>query len=153
MRMASKILPLPIPASAAPGPSRPPSTDPTSSGGVKTDSAYTVRGVPLKIYLPDNAPVVQEVIPPLAAVGESRPSIAADGAAGTPQTVIGVLRQHLPLLFPAATSAATPTPYPIAFPLAQGAEIPPDAEVAWLAACVCGADGWLRIGIRLRGES
>jgi autophagy-related protein 5 len=67
---------------------------------------------------------------------------------GKPVTVIGTLRQHLPLLFPPTSSES----YPMAFPIAQGVEIPPDAELAWLSACICGADGWLRVGIRLRGE-
>lgn len=42
--------------------------------------------------------------------------------------------------------------YPLAIPLVQGVEVPYDAEIAWLSACLCGADGWLRIGIQLRAE-
>ncbi|RSH92093.1 autophagy protein 5, partial [Saitozyma podzolica] len=60
--------PPPSPASH----SRPPSTDPSANpsgggggGGPKPESAYTVRALPIKVYLPDNAPVVQEVITPL----------------------------------------------------------------------------------------
>lgn len=62
-------------------------------------------------------------------------------------SVIGMLRQYLPLLFPPLSE-----PYSLAFPVAQGIELPPDAELAWLAGCICGADGWLRVGIRLRAE-
>lgn len=36
--------------------------------------------------------------------------------------------------------------------IAQGVELPMEAEMAWLAATMSGADGWLRIGIRLKGE-
>lgn len=64
---------------------------------------------------------------------------------GKPTTLGSVLRVHLPLLFPRGE-------YSLAHPLAQGVEIPSETEVAWLAACMSGADGWLRLGIRLKGE-
>ncbi|ORX38891.1 autophagy protein Apg5-domain-containing protein [Kockovaella imperatae] len=137
MRMASRILPLPI-AAGAPSPSipsRPPSTDPGSSGPSKPESAYTTRALPVKLYLPDNAPVIQEVVPPMT-------------ADGMPLSILALLRQHLPLLFPALNEKGSP--YDLAIPVAQGIEIPPEAEVAWLSACMCGVDGWLRIGIQLR---
>ena len=60
--------------------------------------------------------------------------------------MLSALHAYLPLLFPPRSS----TPYPIAFPVLQGVEVPPEAELAWLSTCSCGADGWLRIGIRLR---
>ncbi|WWC59341.1 uncharacterized protein I303_101893 [Kwoniella dejecticola CBS 10117] len=136
LRMASRVLPLPIaPPSnnvTSPQPSRPPSTDPSGSS-VKPESAYSTRGIPIKLYLPDNAPVIQEVIPPI-------------GTDGKPTTLLSVLRQHLHLLFPSRPQ----DPYTLAFPIAQGILIPEHSEVAWLAACMCGADGWLRIGICLR---
>ncbi|KAK1921517.1 autophagy protein Apg5-domain-containing protein [Papiliotrema laurentii] len=139
MRMATRLLPLPIPSPVPSAvPSRPASTDPGSTGPSKPDSSYAVRALPIKIYLPGNAPVVQEVIPPMT------PS-------GKPQTLLGILNEHLPLLFP-SSSSPNGSPYPLAIPLAQGIELPPDAEVAWLASCLCGADGWLRIGIQLRAE-
>ncbi|KAL7421313.1 autophagy protein 5 [Cryptotrichosporon argae] len=132
-RMASRVLPLPLPQNPPPAPSpnlppRPASTEPLSSA--KPDSVYSVRGLPIKLYLPDNAPVIQEATPPLAPDGK-------------PTTLLAYLSAHLPLLFPAAT-------YTLAEPVANGVVLPPDAELAWLASCVCGADGWLRIGIQLR---
>ncbi|WWD21432.1 hypothetical protein CI109_105917 [Kwoniella shandongensis] len=138
-RMANRILPLPTPATQAPptssvSSSRPPSTDPGGSN-VKPESSYATRATPIKIYLPDNAPVIQEVIPPT-------------GSDSKPTTLLSVLRQHLPLLFPRQST----DPYALAFPVAQGVPIPPESEVAWLAACMCGADGWLRIGICLRAQ-
>lgn len=264
MRMASRVLPLPIPPPSPASHSRPPSTDPSANssggggGGPKAESAYTVRALPIKIYLPDNAPVVQEVITPLSLDGESHcewlglawlggqrcvsssetcwglclgqvgarihgqvrelatcdlvysplhpspspshmprslpasrsspstlrsPSCARtlrcplrtlfyplpiirgahylvpqprpdsspnprSSTPGKPATVLSLLRQHLPLLFP----PTGPGPFPIAFPVAQGVELPAEAELAWLASCLAGADGWLRIGIRLVGE-
>jgi hypothetical protein len=89
-RFASKILPLPFPPSApesqastatssvsqAP-PSRPASTDPSGIGSSalssvsgKPDSVYATRAIPLRLYLPEGAPVIQEVIPPLNSEGE-----------------------------------------------------------------------------------
>ncbi|ORY31047.1 autophagy protein Apg5-domain-containing protein [Naematelia encephala] len=136
MRVASRVLPLPVQsASAAPtssNPPRPASTDPGSSGP-KTESAYTIRALPLKIYLPDNAPVIQEIVPPV-------------GPDGKPTTLLQTLHQHLPLLFPSTRE------YTLAYPIAQGIDVPPDAELAWMASCICGADGWVRVGIRLNTE-
>lgn len=161
-------------------PTRPASADPTSTSsgngngsgnGPKVESAYGVRALPIKIYLPDNAPVVHELIPPLTSDGTSylpplspqqhlqSPSTCARESKqvssltllGKPQTVLSALQTHLPLLFPPRSS--TSNPYPIAFPILQGVELPPDAELAWLSTCGCGADGWLRIGIRLRATT
>jgi autophagy-related protein 5 len=97
---------------------------------------YAARSLPIKLYLPDGAPALQQVVPPL-------------GADGQPTTLLTFLRNHLPLLF---KSTASSNPYADAQPIAQGIVLPPDAEVAWLTACMAGADGWLRIGIRLVGE-
>ncbi|WVF69945.1 hypothetical protein IAT40_004730 [Kwoniella sp. CBS 6097] len=180
LRMASRILPLPTPVAgptlstgSSMNPSRPPSTDPSSGGGgsgsaMKSESSYAARSVPIKFYLPDNAPVIQEVIPP------TRPD-------GKPATLLSILRKHLPLLFPTNPpnlSLASPPstrimsqsfhsssltqsrsrpdlkstidPYTLAFPVAQGILIPPEADLAWLSACISGADGWVRIGICIR---
>ncbi|OCF41711.1 autophagy protein 5 [Kwoniella heveanensis CBS 569] len=187
LRMASRVLPLPTPVAglstntgSSMNPARSPSTDPGSGAGsgsgsgssIKSESSYAVRSVPLKIYLPDNAPVIQEVIPP------TKPD-------GKPATLLSILRKHLPLLFPPnppnLTSAASirnmsqsfhstltlnqsrsrtdlkatnaqPAidPYTLAFPVAQGILIPPEADLAWLSSCISGADGWIRIGICIR---
>lgn len=70
MRMATRLIPLPhpIPPSATPTTSaRPASTDP---GGKQAESSYSVRAVPIKLYLPDGAPVVQEVVPPIGSDGK-----------------------------------------------------------------------------------
>lgn len=154
-RMASRIVPLPIPlppggstiSSGGGGggggsglPSRPPSVEPgqnssAANSGAKLESAYAARSLPLKIYLPDNAPAMQHVVAPISA------------ETGKPTTLLQMLRTHLPQLFPAVAK-----PYVLAQPLAQGIVLPPDAEVAWLAACMSGADGWLRVGIRLVAE-
>lgn len=171
--MASRLIPLPIPptSSSAGLPSvRAPSTDPasTSSSSAKAESSYSARALPIKIYLPDGAPVIQEVITPLTSDGESSALHAHfsrkenELTTGKPQTILGALRDHLPLLFPMTStlsalssssgSSSSTTSYPLAIPLLQGVEVPPEAEVAWLTSTLCGADGWLRIGIQLRAE-
>lgn len=96
------------------------------------DSAYAARAIPFKIYLPYNGPVIQDVSPPLNTDGKAN-------------TVKDLLYRILPGLFPTTNN----DPYSLAVPYLHGVELPPDAELAWLACCSPGADGWLRIGIRL----
>lgn len=72
--MASRLIPLPIPPTSASSglPSvRAPSTDPASTSGssAKAESSYSARALPIKIYLPDGAPVIQEVITPFTSDG------------------------------------------------------------------------------------
>jgi len=80
-RMSSKIFPLPIPlpsssststtsttsTTTTPTPNANASKQPSDPSGPSKptlESTYTVRSLPIKIYLPDNAPVIQEIIPP-----------------------------------------------------------------------------------------
>lgn len=74
-RIASKVTPsaTPAPSFGSPGSApmhvRPPSID---AGGVpERDSAYTVRCVPVRIYLPDG-PFIQELVPPLLEDGRQQ---------------------------------------------------------------------------------
>lgn len=60
---------------------------------------------------------------------------------GLVHTLAHYLSTHLPLLFP-------PAPYSgpeLAYTLIQGVLVPPDAEMAWLGACMAGADGWVSV--------
>ncbi|BEI86507.1 hypothetical protein CcaverHIS002_0607940 [Cutaneotrichosporon cavernicola] len=107
-----------------------PASPPTSPQPDKIDSAYSARSLPIKVYLPDGAVAIQAPVAPLTD--------------GQPTTLLQMLRTMLPLLFENGYGAAQP--------IAQGILLPPDADVAWLAACMAGADGWLRIGIRLVAE-
>jgi autophagy-related protein 5 len=104
---------------------RPPSADAT--GPPDKDGAYNVRSVPVRIYLPDG-PALQDLVPPLL-------------ENGTPNTLSHLLTTHVPLLFPPPFSN-TPN---IAFALIQGVLAPPETEMAWLGACLAGADGWVNI--------
>jgi len=72
-----------------------------------------------------------------------------------PITLIRVLHKYLPRLFPSDGSSskdAGGSGGGLGVAIAQGVELPMEAEMAWLAATMSGADGWLRIGIRLKGE-
>lgn len=138
-RVASKVTPTTSPArSQSPPPpssvsmhTRPPSADPGSNGAPDRDGAYSVRSVPVRIYLPDG-PVMQDLVPPLL----------EDGSINT---LSRFLDTHLPLLFPADRA-------PLAYALIQGVLAPPEAEMAWLGACLAGADGWVNICVGLLRE-
>ena len=57
---------------------------------------------------------------------------------GLPNSLGNFLGLHLPLLFPG-------TQRQLAFPIVQGIICPLDAELAWLGACLAGADGWINV--------
>lgn len=134
------------PNSSTLSPSRPPSTDPSGPPVADRDGAYTVRSVPVRIYLPDG-PVLQDLVPPLVEESESRivipwvPLLTNDLVGA--HTLRQYLRTHLPLLFP------PPPSQPQAYALVQGVVCPGDAEMAWLGACMAGADGWVNVCIGL----
>ncbi|KAH9963809.1 autophagy protein Apg5-domain-containing protein [Russula dissimulans] len=136
-RVASKVTPTTLPARPSSPPAaqssmhtRPPSADP--QGAPDRDGAYNVRSVPIRLYLPEG-PVLQDLAPP----------VLEDG---TPNTLADLLSLHLPLLFPAPGPGAGPT---LAYALLQGVITPQEAELAWLGACMSGADGWVNICIGL----
>jgi len=106
---------------------RPPSVD-AAGGPYDRDGAYNVRSVPVRIYLPDG-PVIQDLVPPVLDNGETH-------------TLSAFLNGHLPLLFPGQ-------PPEIAYAVVQGVLAPLESEMAWLGACLAGADGWVNICIGL----
>jgi autophagy-related protein 5 len=120
-----------------------------------------MRSVPVRIYLPDG-PVVQELAPPL--MDDGAPSLFNTAftnsfflspSPGSPHTLAHFFSTHLGLLFPPRPPPPPPSrlnPNPqappaqeLAFALIQGVIAPPEAELAWLGACLAGADGWLNI--------
>jgi len=146
-RVASKVTPTagptrprspsPPPPSSASMHNRPPSADLT--GPTDRDGAYSVRSVPVRVYLPDG-PVLQDLVPPLL-------------EDGTANTLSHFLSTHIPLLFTSRSLLTSPsrmhpssqTNPELAYALIQGVLSPPEAEMAWLGACLAGADGWLNI--------
>ncbi|KZS94710.1 autophagy-related protein [Sistotremastrum niveocremeum HHB9708] len=149
-RIASKIAPSPNPLAPplTPNPSSPtlpaPSSRPASTqppSGSDRDNAYSVRSVPVRIYLPDG-PVIQDLVPPFL-------------EDGLPHSLSLFLSAQLPLLFkPSPTSSLSPVDpnapkSNLAFALIQGVIAPLDCEMAWLGACMSGADGWVNVCIGL----
>ena len=63
-------------------------------------------------------------------------------------TLVAFLSARLPLLFPEpGTGKRT-----LGYALVQGVPVPPDAEMAWLGACMAGADGWVNVCVGLLRE-
>ena len=107
-------------------------------------SETPVRSVPMRILLPDSAPVVQEPVSPLLADGR-------------PATLGTVLSGLLPLLFPPQPSFSShqpPSP-PLAYAVVQGVRVPLDAEIGWLGSTMISPDGWLGVlvGLLQTGEA
>ncbi|KAH8119041.1 autophagy protein 5 [Phellopilus nigrolimitatus] len=132
-RIAAKITPTTTPVRPTSPPpssvslhSRPPSTDP--AGAPDKDGAYNVRSVPVRMYLADG-PVLQGLAPPIL-------------ESGSFNTLRNFLCTHLPLLFPSQKRA-------LAYAVVQGVVCPLDAEIAWLGACMAGADGWVNLMISI----
>ncbi len=135
---------------------RPPSAEP--SGSSDREGAYNVRSVPVRLYLPDG-PVIQDLAPPLLEDGMSFRSISCTDTdcnyTGTPHTLSHYLSIHVPLLFPPRPPApppsrTNPNPQPPPVPqlacvLIQGVVTPLESEMAWLGACMAGADGWVNV--------
>ena len=165
-RVAAKLTPTAGPPirSTSPQPtgsalSRPQSSD-NNNAPPDRDGAYSMRNVPIRLYLPDG-PVLQELAPPsLEDGGRSffcAGSLLMSICAGSPNTLYHLLSTHLPLLFPPRPPPPPPSrlnPNPsapavpvLAYALIQGVVSPPEAELAWLGACLAGADGWLNICI------
>ncbi|KAG5220477.1 autophagy protein [Salix suchowensis] len=149
-RVASKVTPTTAPTrTQSPPPSsasvhgRPPSADP---GNVPDrDGAYSVRCIPVRVYLPDG-PILQDLVPPMVEDGKttqlSSESWLTFYAVGSPNTLGQYLATHIPLLFPLQPPPPPPSrtnPNPqapavqqLAYALIQGVLAPPEAEMAWL---------------------
>lgn len=109
----------------------------TPTGGMGKDA---VRSIPIRIFLPDNAPIVQEPVPP----------VLEDGRANT---LGGVLSALFPLLFPPPPSFSSfqGKGKPLAYVVVQGVRVPLDAEIGWLGSALVGPDGWVSVVIGLVG--
>ncbi|KAF6767446.1 Autophagy-related protein 5 [Kalmanozyma brasiliensis GHG001] len=109
-----------------------------TSGTATPTTGNAVRSIPIRIFLPDNAPIVQEPAPPMLDDGR-------------PNTLGAVLSALFPLLFPpppSFSSFVSQAP-PLAFALVQGVRMPLDTEIAWLGSALVGPDGWVAVVIGL----
>lgn len=76
-------------------------------------------------------------------------------AIGLPHSLNLFLTAQLPLLFkPSPNSPLSPAAHEgpkfnLAFAVVQGVIAPLDCEMAWLGACMSGADGWVNVCIGL----
>lgn len=132
---ASRLIPLPSTGSSrAPTPE---STEPT------------MRSVPIRVYLPDGGPVLQDVVPPIRDDGSflslifSSPTEANPPPTGAPTTLAHLLTSLLPLLFPPAPKK------PLAKVLVAGIFVPLETEVGWLGGVMGGGDGWVGVVVVL----
>lgn len=68
MRLASRLIPLPVP----PVPAAPSAKQEGAEVAApsKAESSYAVRALPIKVYLPDGAPMVQDIFPPIGSDGK-----------------------------------------------------------------------------------
>ncbi|KAJ9478753.1 Autophagy protein 5 [Pseudozyma hubeiensis] len=114
------------------------SSDAPASGAATPIAGSAVRSIPLRFFLPDNAPIVQEPVPPTLEDGKSN-------------TLGAVLSALFPLLFPPPPSFSSfqAQAAPLAYALVQGVRMPLDAEIAWLGSALVGPDGWVAVVIGL----
>ncbi|KAI5477560.1 autophagy-related protein 5 [Pseudohyphozyma bogoriensis] len=129
--VASKLVPLPS-ASLTASPSNTRSPTPNSGGSSmpsdgRLPEANAMRSVPMRVYLPEGAPVQQGVVAPVI---EGRTS-----------TLLSYLTTVVPLFFP-------PNRTPLARPLIHGIAIPLETELGWLGSCMVGADGWIAVVVK-----
>ena len=71
-----------------------------------------------------------------------------DICVGTVHTLASFLSARLPLLFPEPSSGKGN----LGYALIQGIPAPSDSEMAWLGACMAGADGWVNVCVGLLRE-
>ncbi|SNX83525.1 related to ATG5 - protein involved in autophagy and the Cvt pathway [Melanopsichium pennsylvanicum] len=114
------------------------STDSSDPPSTPNPASYGVRSIPIRIFLPDNAPIVQEPVPPMLEDGR-------------PNTLYAVLSALFPLLFPPPPSFGSfqAQAKPLAFAIVQGVSVPLDTEINWLGSALVGADGWVAVVIGL----
>lgn len=118
-RVASKITPTtapnrpssppPVPPSSASVHGRPASSTETQQ---EKEGAYSVRSVPVRVYLPDG-PVVQELVPPVLEDGKRRPSFLIPFGNNKDFLFLRRYNTHplaLPIQLPPTALPTSPTP-------------------------------------------
>ncbi|OBZ67173.1 Autophagy protein 5 [Grifola frondosa] len=142
-RVASKVTPTTTPTrsqSPPPPPSstsmhtRPPSADPSTNGGPDRDGP--------------RSPILEDGTLPSRASDHSVRPLRPDLRPGSTHTLARFLTTRLPLLFPSPESGQSN----LACAFIQGVPAPHDTEMAWLGACMAGADGWVNVCVGLQRD-
>jgi autophagy-related protein 5 len=111
----------------------------------RVPDANSMRSIPMRIYLPHGAPVVQDVVP------------AINPSSGRPATLQSALTMLVPSLMRPGLSGVTDMsasfvaqqkPIPLRV-IVQGIELPLETELGWCSACLSYPDGWLGVVIDL----
>lgn len=130
--VASKLIPIPpSPSSLNSVPMS--QSQPTNSSTDRMPDGNGVRNVPLRVYLPDGAPVLQ---------GQSSP---VDGN-GRRTTLGTALVDLAPSLFPEPNSNSHRR---LARAFVHGIQVPLESELGWLGTVMCCADGWIAVVVHL----
>lgn len=145
--VAAKLVPAPSVSRTRPSTeSTSPALSTTSTfDASRVPEANTMRSVPMRIYLPHGAPILQDVVP------------AIDSSTGRPATLQTALNSLLPSLMRPGFSGLTDLSAsfiaqqkPIKFRvIVQGIELPLETELGWCSACLSYPDGWLGVIIAL----
>lgn len=130
--VASKLIPTP-PSLSNPSSLRMAPSNPSNSSIDRMPDGDGVRNVPLRIYLPNGAPVLQ---------GQSSPM----DESGRRVTLGAALAEIAPSLFPEATPSSKRR---LARAFIHGVQVPLEAELGWLGTVMCFADGWVSVVIHL----
>jgi len=130
--VASKLIPIPpSPSSLHSAPMA--QSQPSNSSIDRMPDGNGVRNVPLRLYLPDNIPVIQAQSGP---VNES----------GGRVTLGAALVELAPSLFPEPSSTSKRR---LARAFIHGVQVPLETELGWLGAVMCCADGWVAVVVHL----
>ncbi|BGP26655.1 autophagy protein 5 [Rhodotorula toruloides] len=133
--VGSRLVPLPSLGHHFASPASTRSPTPSSGNESRVPDANGVRSVPVKVYLPEGAHPLQEMVSPTR-------------EDGSPTTLQHFLSHLLPLLFPPPSSSSFSSS-PLAYPLVQGIYVPLASEMGWLGTCLAGADGWVSVVVAL----
>ncbi|KAK4056155.1 autophagy protein 5 [Microbotryomycetes sp. JL221] len=123
--------PSPNPSTMSPSPST--TRSPSPAFNSSSPDNIKLRSIPIRVYLPEGAPVLQDLAPPLT-------------KQGNPLTLGDHLSTLAPLLYPVSDQGRTRSSVRT---IVQGIEVPMEAHVIWLGSCLVGVDGWVNVVVSL----
>ncbi|KAK9900431.1 APG5-domain-containing protein [Cystobasidium minutum MCA 4210] len=134
--VAAKLVPSPSTAKGkgAAGSTSPMLTTTSTFDASRVPEANSMRSIPMRIYLPHGAPIIQDVVP------------AINASTGRPATFQSALTTLVPSLMRGGLANQKA---PTIRVIVQGIELPLDTELGWCSACLSYPDGWLGVVIGL----